>query len=467
MTSNNATAPTGPAASSTVDDAPAVAASARDNVLEYTLFRPLICPLLAPRSLHACALAQRGWTAILTDASVWHRWCRMLPPSPSAASPSAGGYALFSHLAGVRCSVSLPLRLDNDDATTVLELDAVQGEWALRLKSDSDALLDLGSNWDTLTTLFGRSTGVLRNELQTRLGELLMDAEWLRRLGRFLPSHDYQVAAFRARIEMVEAADAFTFLDGLASCRQAYAGPTFGWPYVYRHRVPYRATHCPTHLLLAPLHEPHDAAAVRRYEDQIREGARPVVLALCCGLPYNREVHSGMEVNSLTGYMFHDREIANLRAVLQRAEGAAAAGYNRSAAAAAAMREWLAEFVETASQSLPRSAEEQAAERRAALDCQNFEHGNGHSDFLRVGLCLILDGHHKLRAAANLRARGSTIGAAVTVLCYGLQGVAITSDAVPMEACGDADNLFFDSEAIYEALAHVSPPAAVLGSSTS
>ena len=62
-------------------------------------------------------------------------------------------------------------------------------------------------------------------------------------------------------------------------------------------------------------------------------------------------------------------------------------------------------------------------------------------------MCLVLDGHHKLRAAANL-------GAAVTVLCYGLQGVAVTSHDVPIEANGDVENLYFDSEAIFEAVAY-------------
>ena len=95
--------------------------------------------------------------------------------------------------------------------------------------------------------------------------------------------------------------------------------------------------------------------------------------------------------------------------------------------------------------STPRSPEAQADERRRALDCQNFRH-MPKERFLRLGLCLILDGHHKMRAAAN-------VGAAVTVLCFGLQGVAVTSCDVPEESYGDARNLYFDSEAIFEAVA--------------
>ena len=75
------------------------------------------------------------------------------------------------------------------------------------------------------------------------------------------------------------------------------------------------------------------------------------------------------------------------------------------------------------------SAQEQAKARRRALDCQSLTHGEimNKDRFLRLWLCLILDGHHKMRAAAKL-------GAQVTVLCFGLQGVAVTCFDVPWEA---------------------------------
>ena len=427
-----------------------------DRVLDYTLFHALVCPFLAPRSLHACALARRGWTPILVD-QLWNQWCRMLPPSPSPA-PVTGGYALFSHLRRVRCSLSVPLRLDNPDDATVLELgcccciprgapecreNKTCDQWMIMLKDEAAELVKLGCNWDTMTFLFRRAEGTLRNELQTSLGEVLLDEDWLRQLGRILPSHDYQVATFPVQPTLVDAASAFdeAGLRGLnAGSYPASLGR--GWTDLYRHRLAQRATHCATHLLFAPLHDVHDMDAVRSFEAQIREGVRPVVFALCAGLPYNSTYHSGMEVNALTGWMYHDREIANLRAVLQRAEGVAA-GSQRAQAAAAALRESLAEYQSEHEQ---QTAQEQADERRRALDCQGFSHSSK-DQYLRLGLCLILDGHHKMRAAANL-------GAAVTVLCYGLQGTAVTCVDVPGAANGKADDLYLDSEAIFEAIAH-------------
>ena len=313
------------------------------------------------------------------------------------------------------------------------------------LKDEANALVNLGSNWDTMTFLFRRAEGSLRDELQTSVGEVLLDEGWLRQLGRILPSHDYQVAAFPVQPTLVDAASAFdeAGLRGLASYPES-ASLSRDWTDLYRHRLEQRATHCATHLVLAPLHDVHDMDAVRSYEAQLREGHRPVVFALCAGLPYNRSHHSGMEVGALTGWMWHDREIANLRAVLQRAEGAAA-GSQRAQAAAAALREALEEYESEHEQ---QTAQEQADERRRALDCadESFDHSSK-EDYLRLGLCLILDGHHKMRAAANL-------GAAVTVLCFGLQGTAVTCLDVPGEANGNADNLYLDSEAIFEAIAH-------------
>ena len=314
------------------------------------------------------------------------------------------------------------------------------------LKDEANALVNLGSNWDTMTFLFRRAEGTLREELQTSVGEVLLveDLNWLRQLGRILPSHDYQIAAFPVQPTLVGAADAFDEVSLRGLQKAAASGMDLGWTDLYRHRLEQRATHCATHLVLAPLHDVHDMDAVRSYEAQLREGHRPVVFALCAGLPYNGSHHSGMEVSALTGWEWHDREIANLRAVLQRAEGAAA-GSQRAQAAATALREALEEYESEHEQ---QTAQEQADERRRALDCadESFDHSSK-EDYLRLGLCLILDGHHKMRAAANL-------GAAVTVLCFGLQGTAVTCLDVPGGANGNADNLYLDSEAIFEAIAH-------------
>jgi hypothetical protein len=426
-----------------------------ERVLDYTLFRPLICPFLAPRSLHACALVRRDWSAILVEHTLWHRWCRMLPPSPFPAPAATGGFALFSHLRRVRCSVSVPLRLENSDDTTILELACCCciprhqcahncGTFMVMLRDEAEALVNLGGNWDTMTRLFRRTEGKLRNELQTNLSEVLLDEDALRTFGRILPSHDYQVAAFPVQPRLVDAATGFADLANLVAADPHPQSLGRGWTSVYRHRLEERATHCATHLVLAPLHDVHDMGAVRMYEAQLMEGHRPVVLALCAGLPYNSRIHSGMEVNALTGYTWHDREIANLRAILRRAESAAAGG-QLAQAAAAALRETLAEYASGMHHEQP-SAQQQVDERRRALDCQAFNHSS-RDDYLRLGLCLILDGHHKMRAAANL-------GAAVTVLCYGLQGTAVTYLNVPSEFNGEIDNLYFDSEAIFEAIAH-------------
>jgi hypothetical protein len=431
--------------------APPQSIPARDvhGVLEWDLFRSLICPLLGPRSLHACGLVQRSWsTAILSEHAVWERWCRALPPSPA---PAAGlvGYAFFSMLRQVRCSRSIPLRLKHPDDGTVLELKTsadLAGNtlgaagWTLGLKHEAAALLELGSNYDTMTTLFGRSPGALRDQLQAELAEVLLDPAWLREQGRVLPAHDYQVAAFPVRPVLRGAAEVFRG-TGLTHFPRPVPDDGLGWSVVYHHALAARSTHCPTHLVLAPLHDVHDAAAVQRYESMIRDGHRPVVLTLCAGLPYNADLWSGMDIGGLTGYGWHDREIGNLRAVLARAEAEAAAGSERAQAAVTALR---AELEEYAAEAPEQNAEEQANERRRALDCQSVQAPL--DKFLRLGLCLVLDGHHKLRAAANL-------GAAVTVLCYGLQGTAITSHDVPTGANGDAANLYFDSEAIFEAVA--------------
>ena len=44
------------------------------------------------------------------------------------------------------------------------------GKWTLGIKEDArDVLLELGCNYDTFTVLFRRSSGALRDELQTSL----------------------------------------------------------------------------------------------------------------------------------------------------------------------------------------------------------------------------------------------------------------------------------------------------------
>ena len=425
-----------------------VAKAARDaryaqDVLAWDLFRPLICPFLGPRSLHACGLVRRSWSAILSEHALWERWCRALPPSPGPAGGLVG-YASFSTLRQVRCSRSIPLRLGHPDDGTALELKTSGGGgWTLGLKHEAAALLELGSNYDTMTTLFGRSTGALRDQLQVELAEVLLDPAWLRKQGRVLPAHDYQVAAFPVRPVLRGAAQVFRG-TGLTQDQfpRPVPGDGLGWSVVYHHALTPRSTHCPTHLVLAPLHDVHDVAAVQRYESMIRDGHRPVVLTICAGLPYNANISSGMDIGGLTGYGWHDREIGNLRAVLERAEAEAAAGSERAQAAVTALRAELEEYAVEERQ----NAEEQANERRRALDCQGVGHGLPLDQFLRLGLCLVLDGHHKLRAAANL-------GAAVTVLCYGLQGTAVTSHDVGTGQNGDAANLYFDSEAIFEAVA--------------
>ena len=58
---------------------------------------------------------------------------------------------------------------------------------------------------------------------------------------------------------------------------------------------------------------------------------------------------------------------------------------------------------------------------------------------VRLGLCLVLDGHHKLKAAANT-------GTAVTVLCFGLQGEVMNPHRPPIRT------LMCDSEAIFLSL---------------
>ena len=42
----------------------------RDRVLERSFFRTLICPLLGPRSVHACGLVRRSWSALFRDRDV-------------------------------------------------------------------------------------------------------------------------------------------------------------------------------------------------------------------------------------------------------------------------------------------------------------------------------------------------------------------------------------------------------------
>ena len=442
------------------------------SCLEYTLFGPLVCLCLLPRSLHACTLVKRSWTATLSDEDLWSRLARMLPPSPSMQGRGHGpaGYKLFALARRVRCSPSVPLRLSHPDDATTLRLYCSphnEGCWRLGLKDEAEVLMDLGCNWDTLTQLFGRGAGVLRHELQTSLGEVMLDSDWLRHLSSFLPSHDYQVAAFPVRPTAVDAPSAFNHVfappnstegsvpESASIARFGSRAPSdggCGWTELglYRHDLAPRATHCATHLLLAPLHPVHDQDAVSGYEAMIKEGQRPVVLALCVGLPYNKEFHSGMpvDVHALLGYSSHDREIANFRAILQRAEAEAAAGAAGMAAgslpvhAAEAARRLRAELSEYEDEGRI-STHEQAEQRRAALDCRAFSFGGTADEFVRLGLLLILDGHHKMRAAANL-------GAAVTVLCYGLQGQAATCFDMPYHE----GTLLFDSEAIYEAIAH-------------
>lgn len=364
------------------------------------------------------------------------------------------GFALYSHLFGVRCSRSVPLRLDNSDDDAVLELtidsqyaerwEAREGWWTLGLKQEAGVLLDLGSNGDSFSRLFGRrgQPGPLRDQLQTELADVLLHSAWLHEKGRILPSHDYQVAAFPVRPVRMDAAEAFrdTGLVGAGRHQIPQQVPEdgLGWNVVYRHALPARGAGCPTHLLLAPLHDAHDATAVRRYESLIRDGHRPVALALCAGLPYNAAYHSGMDIGAILGYFWHDRENADMRAVLERAEAAADAGNRRAEATAVELRG----RIEEREANPYMTAQEQMEERRRALDCQTIIEDSyeiSGDSYVRLGLCLILDGHHKIRAAANL-------GAALTVLCYGLQGRATTHNEPHWPP------LFFDSEAIFEAI---------------
>ena len=293
---------------------------------------------------------------------------------------------------------------------------------------------------------------LLRVRLQTGLEEVLLDEGSLRQLGSFLPTHDYQVAAFRAKPIQTSAATAFqSIFNGDYDYNN---NSSKGWDDLYVHRVPDAPHRCAVHLVLAPLHEVHDAAAVKRYEAQIEQGCRPVVLALCAGLPYNvGGTHSGMDVSVLTEYSYHDREIATMRAWLasaqQRleadgAESTAGVVQNYQSALAEYEHEYRNNF--TGAQWVEQQAEH-TAKRAAAIASSNGLCTNGLCPKVqRVGLCTILDGHHKIKAAANL-------GAAVTVLCYGLQGVAMTPRDVPGEMNGDADNLYLDSEAIFDILA--------------
>jgi hypothetical protein len=288
-----------------------------------------------------------------------------------------------------------------------------------------------------------------------------MEESALRAFGRILPSHDYQIAAFQLRPIQRAASATFQHIFSAealnAFCRDSSQGPGLGWETIYEHELPSTpAPPCLTRLVVLPLHAAHDQGTVAKYEAQIRSGRRPVALALMLGLPYNAELTSGMNIGGVCGYMPHKRQIANFRAVLREAEAKAAAqaeaGVDQRdeeaqevATAIDALRQTLAEY----QAGHPQMEEEEEAERAAALACVtgpgDFVQPVKPEDFVRIGACVLLDGHHKVRAAANL-------GASVSVLCYGLQGIAITPQDVPLDANGIAPNLYFDSEAIFRAL---------------
>ena len=424
-------------------------------------FARLVALFLPPRSLHACGLACRAWTVVFDHEATWDRYCRSLPPeSGTIATPAS--FRHFLHRRRVRCSPVVSLRLENG-MDTPLKLRAperrdsrgfVRGRWCLSLESTRTAeegLVALGSNWDTMTMLFGRGSEQLRDELQTpAINEILLDEPRLRTFGRVLPTHDYDIAAFKATPREVAATDLVNIpLLGDLSCfptpmrfsntRGVHGsmGDGLGWHSgsgtVYIHPVPEDPSKCATHLILAPLHEVHDGAAVAKYEAQLKAGHRPVVLALCVGLPYNTHYHSGMDVGALCGYP-EDRELSNIRACLAAAKEAGIPTGE------------LEESLDTVQREASRmGTAAQTEARTAALNCTADAHGRrtNSSSFLRLGLCLILDGHHKLRAAANL-------DEAVTVMCFGLQGEALTPHHSTSHT--NADCLYFDSGAIFHSL---------------
>ena len=183
---------------------------------------------------------------------------------------------------------------------------------------------------------------------------------------------------------------------------------------------------------MAPIHDAWDGARVEHYEAQIRAGQRPVALALCLGMPFG--VYGADGTFGLCGWGYGEREVASLRAILDSADAAEPAK--------ASIRAYLAEAeVEGRERHglTPEGFARTAREREEALS-------SGAASGMRLGLCVILDGHHKMKAAANL-------GAACTVLCYGLQGTVVTGQRVPHDMEGDAPNMYLDAEAIYEAVA--------------
>ena len=379
------------------------------------------------------------------DARVWNRWCLALP-CPSDVDVARSNFVSFLRLRQVSCSPIRHIRLENG-TDTVLQLKPapltpgqswMQGSWILSLRGQTQALLQIGSNLDTFSKLFGRKAGKLRHELQTNLQEVLRGNEgMLRRLGSILPTHDYDIAAFTFRPREEPARDVWEGIFAKSSLLPiAHPGRTLGWQssFVYTRSRSFSLlpTQPQTYVVLAPLHEAKDQDAIERYEQQIKEGNRPVVLSLCLGLPYNGKLDSGMDTAGLCGFC-ESRELSNLKAVAQHAQGSSV--------------EFLRQEINDLENCAP-PVKEQINRRLAALEGRlqfdRIDEGlfgpvNRSSD-IRLGLCLILDGHHKLKAAANL-------GAGISVLCYGLQGTAMVH-----ESDDDSIPVLFDSGAIFFAL---------------